>query len=211
MSRDAFSLPATTHSPALLLGTLLVAVPSMLFAALAALVVDDPKPALDSRVLMFLYDHSDDTALDRASALLLGPGLWLGLAIVVASIAALALRGRQTPALFLASAILATFVAERALKLVFERDAINRTRVDSFPSGSAAISLGAVAAAVLLAGRGRRTWVAIVGAALVAVYGVSIVAEGWHYPSDVAAGWSLALALVSGLWLALRRPTLSVR
>jgi len=205
MSRDALAMK---HSPALVGGALLVLAPTLFFVALAALVVDDPKPALDSRVLMFLYDHVDNTPLDLASGLLLGPGLWLGFAAVVVSIVVLALRGRPTPALFLASALLAVFVAERILKLLIERQAINDAGADSFPSGSAAISLGAVAAAVLLAGRGHRAWLAIGGAALVVLYGVSIVASGWHYPSDVAAGWSLALALVSALWLALRRPTL---
>jgi membrane-associated phospholipid phosphatase len=36
-----------------------------------------------------------------------------------------------------------------------------------------------------------------------------IVWEEWHYPSDVLAGWCLALGCALGLWVAFGRPTLA--
>jgi membrane-associated phospholipid phosphatase len=40
---------------------------------------------------------------------------------------------------------------------------------------------------------------------LVVAYGVLLVVQSWHYPSDIVAGWCFALAWAAGLWLVLRR------
>jgi undecaprenyl-diphosphatase len=40
---------------------------------------------------------------------------------------------------------------------------------------------------------------------IVIAYGGLLVFQLWHYPSDVMAGWCIALAWVTGVWLALRR------
>jgi membrane-associated phospholipid phosphatase len=188
-------------------GGVLVGVPLLLFFALAAIVVDDPEPRLDYRLLTFLAENTEGSAYAGAADLLVAACLWLGLAILVVLIGALSLRRRFTPALFLCSVTVGTLVLEKALKHAFERAAINQGGSYSFPSGSAMLSLGVVAAIVLLAGYGRRAWASAGGAALVFAYGLAIVSLGWHYPSDVAAGWCMALALVAALWLAFGRPT----
>lgn len=187
---------------------MLVAFPLLLFAALAAVVVDDPVPRLDSRLLTFLNEHTEGSAFAGAADLLVAASLWLGLAIVLVLIGLLSFRRRFVPALFLGSVTLGTVVLERLLKHAFERAAINEGESYSFPSGSAMVSLGVVAAVVLLAGY-RRAWASAGGATLVFAYGLAIVSLGWHYPSDVAAGWCLALSLVAAMWLALGRPTLA--
>jgi membrane-associated phospholipid phosphatase len=188
-------------------GGVLIAFPLLLFLALAAIVVDDPEPRLDYRLVTFLAENTEGSAYAGAADLLVAACLWLGLAILVVLVSVLAFRRRFTPALFLGAVTVGTLVVEKALKHAFERAAINQGGSYSFPSGSAMLSLGVVAAIVLLAGGGRRARASAVGAALVFAYGLAIVSLGWHYPSDVVAGWCVALALVAALWLAFGRPT----
>jgi membrane-associated phospholipid phosphatase len=44
----------------------------------------------------------------------------------------------------------------------------------------------------------------IVGVPLVAAVGVVLVYSWWHYPSDVVAGWCLAVSWVAALCFAIR-------
>ena len=188
--------------------TALVAAPLLVFVALAGIVTDDPEPALDHRLLAFLNGHTESTALAGAAELVVWACLWLGLGALVSVMSLLSVTRRYTSALFIGSTVIAAVVLERALKHAFQRAPINEGESYSFPSGSAMISLAIVAALVFVWGPGRRAWVSVGGLALVLVYGLSIVGLGWHYPSDVAAGWCLALALASALWLGFGRPTL---
>jgi membrane-associated phospholipid phosphatase len=188
--------------------TTLVAVPLLVFVALAAVVIDDPEPALDHRLLAFLHGHTEGTALAGAAELLVWACLWLGLGMLLALMGTLSVTRRYSSAVFMASTIIGALVLEKALKHAFKRAAIDQGESYSFPSGSAMISLALVAAFVFISGRRRRAWAFAGGVTLVFVYGLSIVSLGWHYPSDVAAGWSFGLALVSALWLCLGRPTL---
>jgi undecaprenyl-diphosphatase len=88
------------------------------------------------------------------------------------------------------------------LKELFERPPVSEHGDGySFPSGHAMRSMAAAAAVVLLAWPTRRRRpVAIVAAVFVAVLGLALVYNGWHWPSDVLAGWCLALAWVALLW-----------
>jgi undecaprenyl-diphosphatase len=186
----------------------LLVVPLLIFVVLAVLVSDNAKPGPDARLLTFLNENVEGSALAGAAELLVGACLWLGLVILPAIIGALSFRRRFTPALFLASVTVGSFLVERVLKHTVERAAINHGQGYSFPSGSAMISFAVIAAVVLLSGDRRRAWACAAGAGLVFAYGLSIVSLGWHYPSDVVAGWCLAVALVVTLWLVLGRPTL---
>jgi membrane-associated phospholipid phosphatase len=67
----------------------------------------------------------------------------------------------------------------------------------SFPSGHATSSMAVTAAAVVLAWPTRWRWPALsLGAIFVAMVGLSRIALGVHYPSDVLGGWCLALTVV---------------
>jgi membrane-associated phospholipid phosphatase len=189
-------------------GVALVAVPLSIFVVLAVVVSDDSKLSPDERLLMFLNGNVEGSALGGAAELLVRACLWLGLVILLALIGALCVRRRFASALFLGSVTAGSFVLEKTLKLTVERAAINHGQGYSFPSGSAMTSLAVVAALVLLSGHRRRAWAWAAGAGLVFVYGLSIVSLAWHYPSDVVAGWCVAVALVAALWLVLGRPTL---
>jgi membrane-associated phospholipid phosphatase len=65
-------------------------------------------------------------------------------------------------------------------------------------------SLAIVSAISLISPRRWAKRILVVGLPLVGAVGVVLVYAWWHYPSDVIAGWCLALAWVTALWLAIR-------
>jgi membrane-associated phospholipid phosphatase len=94
------------------------------------------------------------------------------------------------------------------VKPLVERPPIEGAPDDySFPSGNATWSMATATALALLA-RSSPRLVAVLVAGAVLVVGVSLVIvwEEWHYPSDVVAGWCLAVGWVAALWPLLRRP-----
>jgi len=70
----------------------------------------------------------------------------------------------------------------------------------SFPSGHAIGTMSVCAAFAVIYWRSRFRWVVVaVGAIVVLGIGVAVVADRGHWPSDVVAGWALALAWVMAL------------
>ena len=75
----------------------------------------------------------------------------------------------------------------------------------SFPSGHAMASLAFFLTLYLIVARyapRHRRWVAVAGAAMVVLIGMSRCYLGVHYPTDVGAGWCLGTVWVLGsaLW-----------
>jgi membrane-associated phospholipid phosphatase len=128
--------------------------------------------------------------------------------LVAALTLRLLMRRRIRAAIFPVAAIGGAVLLSMLAKAVVQRPAIEGDEGDySFPSGTATWSLATVAAVVLLADSAPLRWVLVLaGALLVVGLGAVIAWEEWHYPSDVLAGWSLALGWVAALWLALGRP-----
>jgi membrane-associated phospholipid phosphatase len=124
-------------------------------------------------------------------------------------VAGLLFRRRFRAAFFPIAAIGVTALLTTFIKAGIERPAIEGPGESSFPSGTAAWSMALVAALVLLAPPSRRLFLGVVGAVLLVALSGVIVWEEWHYPSDVLAGWCLALGCALALWLALGRPTLA--
>src|SRR5262249_45755091 len=119
--------------------------------------------------------------------------LWLGLRRAVGELA------------FLASAM-AVLALTPLLKVAFHRSPPEEGIGDySFPSGHALGTMAlAAAVAVLLAGT-RWRWPAIALAAVfVAAIGAAVVTSQGHWPSDVLAGWALAIAWVAAVECARR-------
>jgi membrane-associated phospholipid phosphatase len=128
-------------------------------------------------------------------------GVLFGAGLLAALVAARAYRR----AAFWGLAVAGSLVLSRVLKELVERPEIGLKQAEySFPSGNATASLAGLVALILLLPPSRlRQWVAGVGVAAVPLYGVALVLLLWHYPSDVVAGWALALAWVVALRLAL--------
>ena len=111
-------------------------------------------------------------------------------------------RGKHASTILLTAGGLSAEALSELLKMLFHRPrpdvffGLSPAETYSFPSGHAFIT--AVYFGILwgIPGRGRRWRVA--AAALTAVVGFSRVYLGYHYPTDVIAGWALGLA-----WLAL--------
>ena len=123
----------------------------------------------------------------------------------------LLIRRHFRAALFPLAAVGVTALVTTIVKAGIERPSIEGPGESSFPSGTAAWSMALVAAAILLAPPSRRLLLGLVGAVLLVALGGVIVWEEWHYPSDVLAGWCLALGCSLGLWAAFGRPTLARR
>lgn len=122
-------------------------------------------------------------------------------AVAVALVVVLLLRGRHRLAGYVALSVLGAeavgFVAKEVVARVRPcAGQLSCPHSTSFPSGHAvgAAAFWTTAAVLLLPGVGRRAWVLVAVAPVVAVTRVLL---GVHYPSDVAAG-----LLMGGCWAA---------
>lgn len=120
-----------------------------------------------------------------------------------------AARGRPRTSLFVIALLGVTSVSSQALKalLAYPRHdpEIGTTFItpEAFPSGHATASMALAIALVVVVPPRLRPAAAIAGAVLAIGVSFSIVALGWHFPSDVVGGYLLAtgwaLVLLAGL------------
>jgi membrane-associated phospholipid phosphatase len=182
------------------------------FGALAFAVVRDPVRKADHDLFGILYSGdwlrpegsvfrwrvmSDllplfDRLADLRTLALLGAGV-----IVVAL-----LREDRRGAAVAAGALLVIAPVGAVVSNVLDRPAPYPVEGSgSFPSGHATAAAVLVLCAALLARPGReRIVVGCAGCALLLAAGLSVVADGGHWPGDVIGGWLLALAGVAGLF-----------
>ncbi|MGH3042073.1 MAG: phosphatase PAP2 family protein [Gaiellaceae bacterium] len=151
-----------------------------------------------------LYEHETAWRVAEAS---LDASIGIGAVLAVAVFAFLLLRRRGREAVFWAAAVVGVLLLDLLLKAAFARPGIGAAADDySFPSGNAMASVAVVAAGVvLLRDRSVRRAAVVLGMLAVLAEGVGLVLLGWHYPSDVLAGWCAAAAWVALLWLVLLR------
>lgn len=120
-------------------------------------------------------------------------------------------RGERKAAYLLVAASLSAEAAAQLLKVLIHRPrpelffGLVPTETYSFPSGHAfvpTVYFGVLAGILALGFRWRAAVVAMAGSV-----GFSRVYLGYHYPSDVVAGWALAVVWLT-LWAAIadRRP-----
>jgi len=197
-----------------LLGRLLVAAlvgaATALPAGLLLLAIGSPWPPvqrLDQRGLQALHEPVLQSpalaAALRALALVTHP--WLLRVVALAIAVAVWRRGRRRLAGWLVATIAVGGSLGGVLKVVVQRarpvlpDPVATAHGYSFPSGHALTSVlfAAILLVILPPGiRGRRRAAAwLVAAGFVLLVGWDRVALGVHYPSDVLAGWVVALAV----------------
>jgi undecaprenyl-diphosphatase len=114
-----------------------------------------------------------------------------------------ALRGKRRLAMLILAAAGGGFLLNHGLKLLFDRPRPQLPHVvgiasRSFPSGHAMVSAAVyLSIAALLATREQRrllqAYIVGVGVLLTVLVGMSRVYLGYHYPTDVLAGWLAGL------------------
>lgn len=156
----------------------------------------------------WLVVHSTDRAISDSVRLSHYVADWRGLVLLTvacAFVALLAGRGRDP---FLLAASMAVTGLTPTLKELYGRPSPNSPGGESysFPSGHAIGTMALAAAVVSVLWRTRLRWLAILaGSAFIISIGVAVVAEQGHWPSDVLAGWALAVAWVGVLTTIARR------
>lgn len=178
--------------------------PLLLFAGLAAQVTDGSGPAWDGS-LMRLLNGLGEPPVPTGTQRMVDNSTVAGAVLLSGLVLLLAAWRRIRDALFVAAAVAGVVLLEPLLKGAFERQPPGDAEGFSFPSGSAMASMSIVAAVAVLAWPTRARWpVVLIGAGFVFVFGVAIVDLRWHYPSDVLAGWCVAIVWVSALSLLAR-------
>jgi membrane-associated phospholipid phosphatase len=159
----------------------------------------------DADILRFAESHYESSIVN-ALDVVIRVGIGLGAAIAVGAVAVLLAKRKPWQALFFVLAVGGAVASDLPLKDIFRRPAVGDDQGGySFPSGTAMGAVVIVAAIVLTSSPQWRRRMLAAGVPFVIAYSAALVYAWWHYPSDVVAGWCLALAWVTGLWLALPR------
>lgn len=177
-----------------------VLLPLLAFALLAAAVRQGPIGF--DLALLGAAQRTGGGRADQAWALLTQLGYeWGVVPVDVLLVLGLAVLRRWRQAAFAAVALGGSGLVNAGVKLVFARArpdlwvSIAPEHNFSFPSGHAMGSMTLACVVVALVPPGRRRRLAAAGLAVfVVAIGWSRVHLGVHYPSDILAGWSLALA-----------------
>jgi membrane-associated phospholipid phosphatase len=134
--------------------------------------------------------------------------------ITLGLVALAALRGRPRVAVGIFAFMAATSVSSQLLKIVFAHPRVPPilgyvVGPEALPSGHATAAMSLAFAGVLAVPRRARIPAALLGSGLALAVGASVIAWGWHYPSDVLAGYLLAtgwaLVIAAALQVADRR------
>ena len=179
----------------------------------------------DFAVVQFLngFHHGAVGSLTSAVYKIFGPGPAIVGTVVLTAIIVALTRNLRVASTF-AATIGATWLSSAVVKLT-----VNRHRPDasllsfpyhpaqidaSYPSGHAVFVTALVVTIVLGLAAGRGRWLAgIIGGLLIVGVGTSLVIDGVHSPSDVAASivWSITVApLVRMLWVSVVRRRVGV-
>lgn len=177
----------------------------------AAIVAQIRTSVFDAALLGWFYAGSSP-GLARVAMAVTELGGWKML-VPVTLIAAWVLlrRGERRHALYLLAFTLWGRAVVDMVKLTIDRvrpeqlEHLSETYSASFPSGHSANSTIVYGAVAVLVAPGR-TWVLALALALSAAIGLSRLAVGVHWPSDVVGGWALGLLWILALHWLVRKP-----
>jgi len=180
-----------------------VYIPLLIFGGIAVAVAAGSSVPGDRAIYRFLGPFKDVDETREAALFFAGRTIEaVGAALVAAIFLALIGRRRLRAAAFLAASLVPSALTP-LLKNLFARQPPDFRPLSSgwsFPSGHASGSMAVAAAAVALVWPSPwRRPLLIAAVPLVAAIGLSAVIGGNHWPSDVIAAWSLALAWVGAL------------
>ena len=118
-------------------------------------------------------------------------------AITLALAAFALLRGRPRLAVAALGLVAATSVSSQVLKALLSHPRFPPifdypVGPEALPSGHATAAMSLTLAGVLVVPRRARVAAAVIGSSVALAVGASVIAVGWHFPSDVIAGYLLA-------------------
>jgi undecaprenyl-diphosphatase len=188
---------------------LVVAAAGLWFGVLTHDVARGATVRWDAPIQRLLHERSGSVAVDDAmkGLLFLGgeysdPPPWILIGLALAACLA---TGRRKGALLLVLSLAGAAVLARLLQPQFERAPLRADYIHTFPSGHALGSAVIVGALVVGFWTSRyRVPIAVIGSVFLVVYGAALVYLRRHYPSDVVAGWCLALMVVAVFATAIR-------
>ncbi|GAC1436413.1 MAG: phosphatase PAP2 family protein [Chloroflexota bacterium] len=213
MTRDQWREQLAAHRwwlVALIIGVLL---PLWIFGTLAEEVWSHEGFAWDAAIQHWVHGYATpahDTIMVRVSQVGGAAGM---VPLCVLVVVLLAARRRVRDAVFVALAYGGAEAIAAVAKQLFHSARPHLwlspapAQGYGFPSGHAIGSMALLSALVILLWPTRWRWPAlIVAAAAIGAVGLSRVYLGVHYPSDVLAAWTAALAWVVGLHLIMTAP-----
>jgi undecaprenyl-diphosphatase len=177
------------------------------FAVLAALVPRSGPFAWEDGAMLSDSAWRVELVVGAPAGTLFGLALAMALATTAAA-GVLAVRRRYLEAATLVICLPAVLVIDPLVKGLVQRTPAYPAGGDeySFPSGAAMVSMIVVVAVLLgIEHDGLRMKAAVAVAASALVYGCALVLFGWHYPTDVIAGWLLSAGLAAAVWVSLAR------
>lgn len=185
-----------------------VLAPLALFALLAEDVSEHDVFGWDTSILHFM-EHVQTPALTAVFKVFTYAGSGPGVTVLLLAVVALLLaRHRTRDAVFMAVATGSCMALNVALKSTFDRPRpdlfphLVSVSSSSFPSGHTMASMGFATAVVVVAWHTRyRRAAGLAAATFAVIVGLSRIYLGVHYPSDVVAGWAVAIAWVIGVKL----------
>jgi undecaprenyl-diphosphatase len=166
----------------------------------------------DVEILRFVREHMTSGPMDGVMVAITDIGRFTGMTIlgVILVVALLALQ-RPRDAVFAAVAMSGSYAINVSAKATFRRErpdlwpSIAPETSFSLPSGHAMAAATFSTVIIVLLWDTRWRWLAIgLGVPFALVMGFTRVYLGVHYPSDVVAGWLVAVVWVAGLSYALR-------
>jgi undecaprenyl-diphosphatase len=206
----------------LLLLAIGVCLPLLIFEQLAVVIWQNPDGfSWDAAILLAIHATAQPN-LDRIATTLTKFGVFRGVfpAAVVVSLVLLSQQRWRSLTYWLLT-LNGSIVINRTLKFWLHR--VRPSLWDTppelefaFPSGHAMSSMTFVAALLLLTWGSRwSVWVASLGSAFVVAIGWTRLYLGVHFPSDILAGWLIAIAWAIGVSLIIQPrftplPTLAV-
>ncbi len=191
---------------------LIAAAAAVTFAIIAVLLSTQALEDFDARIVAWFASHPRDSLTAVATALDGMDNWWLLAPLLAVLIGALWYTGRMVQAVYLAATAAVALVLNPILKLLFLRprpdSAFVATSSYAFPSGHTTTATAIATTLALIAWPTRWRWPVVAAAVLFPLaMAWSRVYLGTHWPSDVAAGLFLGLAVALFVRLLMPWPT----
>jgi membrane-associated phospholipid phosphatase len=191
-----------------------VYVPLQIFAILAIYIRRSSEGLAWDSVLLQAIHAAATPQLDRFARMLTGLGVFWGvLPLSVLIGVGLLYRQRWRSLLFLTTTLLGSAAINLVAKLLFHRgrpqlwQPFSPEFDYSFPSGHAMSSMSFAIVLAILFWNSRWRWpITVLGSGFTGIIGWTRLYLGVHYPSDILAGWLLALAWAVGVRLLIPQP-----